>query len=86
MHLLLSTDDGSGHAYYDLTSYDSNFKGFGVGLTDSDVDIDQIENFMGLVNINSIPFSSDAGNNAGVVYRTTGQKKNALEFISEINL
>ncbi len=83
LHFLLSTDDGTGHAYYDLTSYDSNFKGFGVGLTDSDVNIDQIENFMGLVNVNSIPFSSDAGTSAGIVYRTTGKEKNALEFISE---
>jgi len=84
LHFLLSTDDGTGHAYYDLTSYDSNFKGFGLGLTASDVDVDQIENFMGLVNINSVPSSSDAGNSAGdSIFRTQGEPRNALEFLSE---
>lgn len=41
--LLLSTATGDGHAYYDLATYDAGFDEMGVGLTSTEVDIDEIE-------------------------------------------
>lgn len=43
LHILLTTDDGSGHAYYDLASFDSSFEGMGYGLSTSEVDVEGIE-------------------------------------------
>jgi hypothetical protein len=43
LHILMTTDDGSGHAYYDLANADSAFQGMGLGLSSDDVDIDTIE-------------------------------------------
>lgn len=43
LHYLLTTDDASGHEYYDLTIYDPNFKGFGFGIPASKVNIENIE-------------------------------------------
>ncbi len=47
LNLLMTTDDGSGHAYYDLASFDSGFNRMGLGLTASEVNILDIER-MGL--------------------------------------
>jgi len=44
LHVLLTTEDGSGHAHYDLTALDSGFAGFGLGLTANEVDVEAIEN------------------------------------------
>jgi len=41
--LLLTTDDASGHAYYDLSNFDANYVGFGYGFASADVDITSIE-------------------------------------------
>ncbi len=81
LHILLTTDDASGHAFYDLATYDSAFKGFGVGMTASEVNIDAIENFEGLISVNSIPYGED--DLGGRVHITTGEKRNALEFLAE---
>ena len=43
LHLLLTTEDGSGHVFYDLASYDSAFAGKGFNLAAADVDIEEIE-------------------------------------------
>ena len=43
LFLLLTTTDGSGHAYYDLTSFDTAFAGFGLGLSSAEVNIAEIE-------------------------------------------
>jgi len=43
LFLLLTTTDGSGHAYYDLTSFDTAFAGFGLGLSSTEVNITSIE-------------------------------------------
>jgi len=81
LHILLTTDDASGHAFYDLANYDSNFKGFGVGMTSNEVNIDEIENFEGLISVNSIPYGED--DLGGRVHITNGEPRNALEFLSE---
>ncbi len=65
LHILLSTDDGNGHAYYDLTSYDAGFKGFGAGYAEADVNIKQIENTGHLIWFNTI----EDGGNSGAVYK-----------------
>lgn len=44
LHILLTTEDGTGHLHYDLTRLDSGFAGFGLGLSEDDVDILGIEN------------------------------------------
>jgi len=43
LFLLLTTEDGSGHSYYDLASFDTAFAGFGLGLSASEVNITAIE-------------------------------------------
>ena len=47
LSILMTTDDGSGHAYYDLASFDSGFDRMGLGLSASEVNIRNIER-MGL--------------------------------------
>jgi len=79
LHMWLSTETGNGHAYYDLTSYDSNFRGFGLGLTAAEVDIDGIENLDGLIWYNTASDEDAAHPN-----RDTGEvcaiRMNALKF------
>jgi len=45
LYLLLTTDDGSGHAFYDLGSFDDGFRGMGfeADIATADVDIEGIE-------------------------------------------
>ncbi len=45
LYILLTTDDASGHAFYDLANSDGFFKGMGfeTNITSSDVDIEGIE-------------------------------------------
>jgi len=43
LNLLMTTDDASGHAYYDLAKFDTSFKRMGLGLTTSEVNILDIE-------------------------------------------
>jgi len=43
LYVLLTTDDGSGHAYYDLAAFDSGFNDMGLGLSATEVDITGIE-------------------------------------------
>lgn len=43
LHYLLTTDNGSGHEYYDLTRFDTAFRGFGFGADPALVDIEGIE-------------------------------------------
>ena len=44
LHVLLTTEDGTGHLHYDLTRLDAGFSGFGLGLTEAEVDVEGIEN------------------------------------------
>lgn len=62
LHTLLTTDDASGHAYYDLATYDSNFKHFGFGYTTGEVNIETIEKFGYLTNYNSLGTTTDHTN------------------------
>lgn len=45
LYLLLTTDDGGGHAFYDLASHDDGFKGMGfeTDILAADIDIEGIE-------------------------------------------
>lgn len=43
LYCLLTTGDGSGHAAYDLSAFDSAFNDMGLGLSSSEVDIEGIE-------------------------------------------
>lgn len=43
LHILLTTDNGTGHAYYDLTRFDASFEGMGLGLSPGLVNIEVIE-------------------------------------------
>ena len=43
LHYLLTTDNGSGHEFYDLTRFDVAFKGFGFGANPAFIDIEAIE-------------------------------------------
>lgn len=45
LYLLLTTDDGTGHAFYDLASHDDGFKGMGfeTDIAAADIDIEGIE-------------------------------------------
>lgn len=65
LHVLLTSDDGSGHAYYDLATYDSGFKGMGLGYVEADVNIKEIENVGHLIVFNTV----EDGGNSGAVYR-----------------
>lgn len=62
LHILLT---GGGHAYYDLETYDSAFKGFGVGYATGDVNIKEIENAGHLIWFNTV----EDGGNSGAVYK-----------------
>ena len=43
LYVLMTTDDGSGHAFYDLAAADLGYKGMGYGLSASEVDVEGIE-------------------------------------------
>lgn len=45
LSILLTRNTGSttGHSYYDLCEYDTNFRGTGLGLTDSEVNVNSFE-------------------------------------------
>lgn len=43
LYILMTTEGGTGHAFYDLASYDSGFQGLGFGLTAAEVDFETIE-------------------------------------------
>jgi len=79
---LLTTKDGSG-GYYDLTSYDDNFSGFGVGLTSDEVDIEAFEAMDNLIwsSVVSYPYGTHTGGLHALVVKPG---TNALEFITGI--
>lgn len=79
LHLLLTTDDGAG-GFYDLTSYDSAFKGFGFDFTESEVDIDEIENLEGLILFNTSDYGfSGTGGFVGALHG----EQNGFEYLTK---
>lgn len=51
LHICHTSEDGSGHAHYDLTGFDSNFAGFGLGMAEDEVETENIERLGQLTNI-----------------------------------
>ncbi len=43
LNVLMTTEDGSGHSYYDLASFDSGFNFMGLGLSSAEVNVPAIE-------------------------------------------
>ncbi len=78
LHLLLTTEDGSGHAYYDLSAYDSAFKDVGFGYTAAEVDITGIENLENLLFFNTVIHldsrESNSSQSMGIVEEINGFK------------
>ncbi len=76
LNILMTTNDASGHAYYDMSNYDNVYKVIGdIGLTATEVDTDEIQQ-VGYV-------TATSGVNSNFIRLALVKEFNAITFIEE---
>jgi hypothetical protein len=73
-----SSGQSAGHTLYDLTNHDTNFMGFGLGLTTDDVDLDSFESMDCFVSCDTKNLADNDHGRGFIVHET----QNARQWIS----
>jgi len=78
LHILMTTRDASGHAYYDLANFDAGYGQLGnIALTSTEVDIEQIQ---------QIGHKTNHWGNNGIINLFITKKTNVITFIEDMIL